>query len=129
MKPVEPEELSALLDDELPPARAREIEAQMQSDPALRDAYEALAGNDAAWRAAAATAAFAPAVQQGAKSWRPYAAVLALAAALIVLRMAPKLLEAPQLGWLAHALALAALRAGLVWIAGREMQPPRANVT
>lgn len=63
MKPVEEAELSALLDGELEAARARQIEAQMAEDPALRREFEALASADATWRAAADAAAFTPAVR------------------------------------------------------------------
>jgi anti-sigma factor RsiW len=60
VKPVQPEELSALLDGELDGVRAREVEARMATDPALRLEYEALAASDADWRAAAGSAAFTP---------------------------------------------------------------------
>lgn len=63
MKPVEEAELSALLDGELDAVRARQIEARMAEDPALRRAFEALASADAAWRTAAGAAAFSPQVR------------------------------------------------------------------
>lgn len=62
MIPVRPEELSALLDGELDPARAAEVQTQIQDDPALRQEFEALSNSDAAWRAAAGSATFTPQV-------------------------------------------------------------------
>ncbi len=63
MKPVEPEELSALLDGELDARRAREVALQMQQDPSLRREFDALSTADADWRAAADGAAFVPRVR------------------------------------------------------------------
>lgn len=63
MKPVQPEELSALLDGELESARVLEVRAQMAIDPALRREFEVLSAADTAWRVSAAAAAFVPAVQ------------------------------------------------------------------
>lgn len=60
---VQPEELSALLDGELDPARAAQVRAQIEQDPQLRQEFANLSANDAAWRAAAIPATdFAPAV-------------------------------------------------------------------
>lgn len=63
MNPVQPEELSALLDGELEPARALEVRAQIAIDPALRLEFETLSAADAAWRIAAGSAAFRPDVE------------------------------------------------------------------
>lgn len=63
MNPVQPEELSALLDGELNAARAAEVKAQIQVDPMLRHEFETLRAVDAGWRAAADSAAFTPAVR------------------------------------------------------------------
>lgn len=49
-QPVTQEELSALLDDALPPGRAAEVEARLAEDPALRAEYEALARTVALYR-------------------------------------------------------------------------------
>ena len=62
MKPVLPEELSALMDGELDADRAREVETQVAADPHLRAEFSRLVETDAHWRAAAATAVFSPAV-------------------------------------------------------------------
>lgn len=65
MKPVLPEELSALLDGELDAVRVAEIKAQIDKDPALRQKLEALRAADAGWRAAADSLVFTPAVRLG----------------------------------------------------------------
>jgi hypothetical protein len=62
MNPLDPSELSAFLDRELPAERMREIEALAESDADVRAELEALAGLDAQWRASARSAAFRPAV-------------------------------------------------------------------
>lgn len=63
MTPIRPEELSALLDGELEALRAAEVRAQIQGDPSLRQEFEALEADDAAWRTAAnTTAAWSPPV-------------------------------------------------------------------
>lgn len=49
-QPVTQEELSALLDDALPPRRAAEVEERLAEDPALRAEYEALARTVALYR-------------------------------------------------------------------------------
>lgn len=117
MKPVQPEELSAFLDGELGPERSREIEMQIESDPALRTEFDELARTDALWRAAAATAAFEPRVHlpAAANRWAWLAGFPALIGALLVLRMLPKLIEAPAFGFGLQGVALAVLIAGIIW--------------
>jgi anti-sigma factor RsiW len=119
MKPVQPEELSALLDGELDSERAREVEMQIAADPQLRAEFDALSWADARWRAAAATAVFAPAVElptrAGRASWIAFAA--ALTGGLVCLRVAPKLVESLAFGFGLHAISFAALLAALAWLA------------
>ena len=126
MNPVEPEELSAFLDGELDAERVREVEMQIAADPALLRAFEALSGADAAWRAVAATAIFEPAVELPATGSRPswLVASAPLIVALVLLRMAPKLIESPVFGFGLHAIALAALLAAIIrlmWADSRSM--------
>ena len=119
MKPVQPEELSAFLDGELSLERSREVEMQIASDPTLRAEFEDLAGSDALWRTAAATASFEPAVRlpAGVNRLTWFVGFSALMGALIVLRLMPKLIEAPTFGFSLHAIALALLLTGIVWFA------------
>ena len=63
MTPLNPAELSAYLDGELSETRAREIAAMIAANPALLDELDMLGSEDAAWRAAARSAAFSPALR------------------------------------------------------------------
>ena len=58
MQPIDPVELSAYLDGELEPIRAREVAAALATDSSLRSQYDALASADVAWKTAAETAQF-----------------------------------------------------------------------
>lgn len=126
MKPVEPEELSAFLDGELDPGRASEVGKQLADDPALRAEFEALEGWDAVWRTAAATGVFAPDVRlpTEASPITQGACFAILAASLVLLRMGPKLADAPTLGIGLNALVLATVLAGIIWFVQRDMQRP-----
>jgi anti-sigma factor RsiW len=119
MKPVLPEELSALMDGELDADRAREIETQLAANPHLRAEFSRLVETDAQWRAAAATAVFAPAVRlpPTTAGLRSAAIVTALMIGLICLRMAPRWLESLTLVFGLHTVALAVLLAGLMKVA------------
>jgi anti-sigma factor RsiW len=63
MHPIDPAELSAFLDGELPAKRAEEVRAALALDPALRQSFEQLVALDADWKERAATAMFRPRVQ------------------------------------------------------------------
>jgi anti-sigma factor RsiW len=119
MKPVFPEELSALMDGELDADRAREVETQLAANPHLRAEFSRLVETDAQWREAAATAVFAPAVRlpPTTAGLSSAAVVTALIIGLIGLRMAPKWFESLTLGFGLHAVALAVLLVGLMWVA------------
>ena len=77
MKKLHPAELSALLDGELDPVRAGEVEALIADDPKVREAYEHLKRADRILRAVAQSAAFRQEVrwppvvcaQQAAQIW------------------------------------------------------------
>jgi len=126
MNPVQPEELSALLDGELDAARAAEVRAQIQMDPALRLEFEALSANDAAWRAAADSGAFVPAVslpveaEAASASGEGGAWLTALAVAmggLVVVRAVLKLAGSDALGFALPTVSLLLLIAVVVWLA------------
>ncbi|MDB5676537.1 MAG: hypothetical protein JWM65_3519 [Sphingomonas bacterium] len=63
MTPLNPAELSAYLDGELSETRAREVAAMIAASPALLDELDMLGSRDTAWRAAARSAAFRPALR------------------------------------------------------------------
>src|SRR5262249_2262464 len=95
MLPIDPAELSAFLDGELPAARADEVRAALAQDPVLRQSYEQLVALDADWKARAWTARFRPRVRIAA-NWVPgrfltAAAVLGLLALRLALKAQPPL--------------------------------------
>lgn len=127
MNPVQPEELSALLDGELDATRAAEVRAQIQMDPALRLELEALSVNDAAWRAAAELGAFVPAVRwpvqaeadasAGGESGGWLAALAVAMGGLVVVRSVLKLAGSDALGFALPTVSLLLLIAVVVWLA------------
>lgn len=98
MLPIDPAELSALLDGELPAARAEEVRAALAQDPSLRQSYERLVVLDADWTARAAAALFRPRVRM-APNWvsgrfLTAAAVLGLLGLRLALKAQPPLVGA-----------------------------------
>jgi anti-sigma factor RsiW len=63
MHAIDPAELSAFLDGELPAERAEIVRAALAQDPELRRSYEQLVLLDVDWKQRAATAMFRPSVQ------------------------------------------------------------------
>jgi anti-sigma factor RsiW len=88
--PVDPAELSALIDGELPPERAGEVEARLAQDPALRAEYEALRANDARWRQAAGAATFVPTINLGRTREVPLPWLAAIVLVLLAARLGGK---------------------------------------
>ena len=127
MTPVQPEELSALIDGELDPRRAEEVEMQIAADPHLRATFEALRDLDARWRAAARSGAMAPQVRLPAPvlrmgwMWR-----LAVAAALVGVRVAMRMVDASAIAYALQGLVLVLVLAGVTWLGRSEMRPARA---
>ena len=123
-KPVEPFEISALIDDELDPTRAAEVRAAIEQDPVLHTQFARLAEANHTWAAAARSAQFMPSVPRYALAPSPrraYVWVLTLLTILLVAgRCATKFatLEPPP-GMLIHTLMLAAVSAVVVWITHR----------
>ena len=107
MVPIDPAELSAFLDGELPARRAEEVRAALAQDPVLRQSYELLVVRDGDWNARAAAAMFWPRVRM---PRAPIACRVVTAAAvvfgLLLLRMALKALP-PHYGAGLEALLLA----------------------
>jgi anti-sigma factor RsiW len=118
MSPIEPHELTAFLDGELPPDRARAIEEALESDATLREELESLALDDAAWRAAAASARFRPEIILPRVAAAPVSmsipAVIALAVLLAVCKLALRSIEPIAVSFILQGIVLAALL-GLVW--------------
>lgn len=127
MNPVQPEELSALLDGELDTRRTAEVERQIAADPQLQAEFELLAGLDEDWRAAARTAAFAPEVRiPAAGRWNGWALTLAVAIGLVGVRAGVRLIEPVVIAFAFQALVLAAVLAGVVWLGWTQEQDGRS---
>jgi anti-sigma factor RsiW len=105
--PVEPWELSGLLDGELSPERAAQVRAAIESDPALRQQWETLARLDHQWSDRAAGADFAVRVSLPIVRW-PLAASVLVGVLLLVVRFVPKFI-APTVGLLLQSAVLALL--------------------
>jgi anti-sigma factor RsiW len=115
MRLVEPAELSAYLDGELDPDRARELAAALAEDADLRAAYEALANSDKSWQLAAAAASFKPAIDLSSheNSRASRLTEIMVVAVLVALCVMSKTTDAITLGLILHGIALAI---ALPWI-------------
>jgi anti-sigma factor RsiW len=130
MTRVQPEELSALLDGELNPTRAREVETQIAADPELRGELQLLRETDARWRAAAATAAFQPALRLPDAAHRPrrFLAATTVIMTLTAVRMAAKLTDSLVLSFGLQAVVFATVLAAIVWFAQTSDGEPSVAV-
>jgi anti-sigma factor RsiW len=110
MKPVDPAEISALLDGELSDQRAAEVRRAIARDESLRQAYEQLAALDGDLKACAAEVMFRPRLSTVEARNLPAAHVLSLAVLALMVRLAVRLLP------LGFSLALeAGVLAVVVW--------------
>jgi hypothetical protein len=91
MLPIDPAELSAFLDGELPAGRAEEVRDALVRDPVLRQSFDQLVACDAAWKAQAESAQFRPRVRF---AWRPFSSrylkVAVIVCGLLLLRLTLK---------------------------------------
>ena len=117
VKPVEPWELSGLLDGELSSARAAQVRAAMESDAALREQWETLSRYNQKWSDSATKASVAVRVNLPTTRWPQAAAVLA-GILLLVVRFVPKF-TAPTIGLLLQGAALVLLLVGAVVLGNR----------
>ena len=107
MKPVSPEEISALLDGELSPDRAEEVRRAMAEDQALREVYRQLADLDRDLNSYAAACQFSPHLAWPSRSPALDVSLGAVALALLAVRILAKTLAfGPGLGVQCVALAL-----------------------
>ncbi len=97
MQPIDPAELSAFLDGELPLTRADEVRAALAEDPILRQSYEQLLALDTCWKAQASAAMFVPRVRlprsQARARFLTAAALLGLLLFRLALKAQPPVLE------------------------------------
>jgi|GEM_PF-2685452 len=127
MRQVEEYELSALLDGELDPQRAEEVRACIDSDPALREQFNALNQLDARLWRTAEQARFMPEISFSAEpagempAWQ-WAAGLAVVVALIGVRLLPKLVELAAFGLALQLAACGAIAFVVIGMAGEREQ-------
>lgn len=93
MKPIDPMEVSALVDGELTPERAAEVRQAIARDAALRELYEQFTMVDADLNRCAAASTFNPRVSLSStigttRLYLPHI-VLALLAARLIAKLAP----------------------------------------
>ena len=118
-RPVEPHELSGLLDGELDAQRAAEVRRAMEENAELRAEYDRLCMLDRTCSTAASQAAFKPGLALPHARTRRVPLGIALGLGLIVLltaRLLPKVVSAPAYGVAAHLLMMAAVVVGLIWL-------------
>jgi hypothetical protein len=102
MKPVQPEELSALLDGEIDAQRAREISEQVRNDPVLSPQLEALEKLDSDLRRAADAAIFIPSMRLPPFAHVPAVSTVTICCIVFLLlfvRLLSKVLDAQALTW------------------------------
>ena len=86
MRPIDPAELSALLDGELSVERAGQVRRAIAEDETLRREYEEIAALDVEFKAYAEAAAFRPRVSMAATT-APRISLLPLVVGLLLLRV------------------------------------------
>lgn len=116
MKPIDPAEISGLLDGELSPARADEVRQAIAENSALRQLHDSLVALDVEWKAAAATAAFHPNTAYSGARESLRVNSFAVVTGLLVLRLVIKA-SSPSMGFLIQLALMAALLGwGLQWL-------------
>ncbi len=114
MKTIDPAELSALLDGELTPQRAREVREEIERTPSLKVEFEQLRRADADCRARASSAEFRPAVKLPAKrAASPAASWIFVVALLAALRVFTLMVPTRFLGVVLNSVAFAGI---LFWV-------------
>ena len=90
MKPVDPAEISALLDDALPPERAGQVRRALAEDSELRRVYENLSSVHRDLAACGAAARFRPRIVLTDGTRYPAVEILGLALVMLALRVTVK---------------------------------------
>jgi anti-sigma factor RsiW len=112
MKPVDPAEISALLDGELSAERSEQVRRSIAESSELRQVFEELTAVHRDVTADAVAARFRPRLSLPGGTTFPALGVLGFAIAMLVVRVAAKLVPV-TVGGVLHAAALAAV---LWWV-------------
>jgi anti-sigma factor RsiW len=123
MRPIDPAEISALLDGELPPDRAEEVRRAIAADESLRRVYCELSAMDAELKASAAQAVFQPhlVLPETASNYgfRIFLAAVALVLARVVMK-----LSSPELAAGLAMILLAVVIGWVLWFSERALDSP-----
>lgn len=92
MKPVDPAEVSALLDGELSPERAEQVRCAITEDSELRRVFEELSSVHRDLMICAVAARFQPRISLAKSTSFPAVGILGLGLAMLILRLIVKLL-------------------------------------
>lgn len=114
MKPITPEEISALLDGELPPERAAEVRRAIAENDEWRQLFDQLAATDQELRAYVVACRFQPRVALLARTEAISPMVFAFALGLLALRFLTKLIPFGP-GIIIQAAAAALVFGWLLW--------------
>ncbi len=122
MTPIDPMELSALIDGELSSSRAREVTAAIEQNPELRAEFDRLRLFHESCVRAAAAAAFTPRAINVSADRSNRTALLPLLAgvALLAVRFLPKAFDLGIAGPLLHAAALAGVLLLVIKLVDRQ---------
>lgn len=115
MKPIDPAEISALLDGELMPKRAAEVRRAIAGDQSLRQIHDRMALVDADLRDYSANLSFEPRVVLPAATSGDGVRIFLVALAFVMLRLATKLMTPA----LATGLMVVVLVGVAVWVLRR----------
>ena len=91
MKPVDPAEISALLDGELSPARTEQVRRALAENSELRSVFENLSAVHRDLTACGVAARFRPRISLASSTRFPSVGVLGFTVAMLVLRVTAKL--------------------------------------
>lgn len=124
MKPISPEEVSALFDGELTPDRAEEVRRAIVENEELHRLYQQMASADSALRSFAAACRFEPRLSLPNSAPVPDFPIYAVAFGLLILRIVGKILPfGPGIGL--QALAIAIL---VAWLLYRFLPTLKADI-
>lgn len=112
MKPVDPAELSGLMDGELTPQRAAEVRRAIAQDESLRQTYQQMTALDARLRKVAAGVTFRANLALAGSAGPQMMVVVLGAIGLLLVRIAAKLVS-PLVG---NGLELVVLAAVVAWV-------------
>jgi anti-sigma factor RsiW len=100
MKPVDPAEVSAMLDGELSPERAEQVRHAIAEDEELRLMFDELSVVDRDLKAHAVAARFRPRISLSKSASFPAVGVIGFTVAVLILRLAVKVLPLSLSIWL-----------------------------